>query len=176
MRSLEIPEAILKRKSVRAFAPKGLTDEELKTLIESASCAPSAGNMQPWAFIAVRDRGIKELLVEASHGQTFIATAPVVFVVCADPARNEQRYGDRGKMLYCLQDTAAALENIILTATHNGLATCWIGAFDEEMAAVAVGLPSGVRPIALLPVGYPDQDPPKRPRRPVSEVLHFDKW
>ncbi len=173
---MEIPEAILKRKSVRAFAPKGLTDEEIDTLIDAAVRAPSAGNMQPWGFVAVRDRGVKEELVEASHGQSFIATAPVVIVVCADPARNAQRYGDRGKTLYCLQDTAAAVENIILTAAHNGLATCWIGAFDEGMAAEAVGLPTGVRPVAMIPVGYPDQDPPPRSRRPVSEVLHLDKW
>jgi nitroreductase len=68
------------------------------------------------------------------------------------------------------------VENIILTAAHNGLATCWIGAFDEGMAAEAVGLPTGVRPVAMIPVGYPDQDPPPRSRRPVSEVLHLDKW
>lgn len=173
---MEIPEAILKRKSVRAFAPKGLTDEDIETLIGAAVRAPSAGNMQPWGFVAVRDRGVKEELVEASHGQSFIATAPVVFVVCVDPARNAQRYGDRGKTLYCLQDTAAAVENIMLTATHNGLATCWIGAFDEGMAAEAIGLPAGVRPVAMIPVGYPDQDPPPRQRRPVSEVLHLDRW
>ena len=173
---MEIPEAILKRKSVRAFAPKGLTDEEIQTLIDAAVHAPSAGNMQPWGFVAVRDRAVKEELVEASRGQAFIATAPVVIVVCVDPARNAQRYGDRGKTLYCLQDTAAAIENIMITAAHNGLATCWIGAFDEGMAAEAVGLPVGVRPVAMIPVGYPDQDPTPRPRRPVSEVLHLDKW
>lgn len=173
---MEIPEIILKRKSVRAFAPKGLTDEEIKTLIEAAIRAPSAGNMQPWGFVAVRDRGVKEELVEASRGQSFIATAPVVIVVCADPAKNAQRYGDRGKTLYCLQDTAAAVENIMLTATHNGLATCWIGAFDEGMAAEAIGLPASVRPVAMIPIGYPDQDTPPRPRHPISEVLHFDKW
>jgi len=173
---LEIPEIILKRKSIRAFAPKGLTDEEIQILIEAAVHAPSAGNMQPWGFVAVRDREVKEELVEASHGQAFIATAPVVIVVCADPAKNAQRYGDRGKTLYCIQDTAAAIENIMLTATHNGLATCWIGAFDEGMAAEAVGLPAGVRPVAIIPVGYPDQDPAPRPRRPITEILHLDKW
>jgi len=173
---LEIPEAILKRKSVRAFAPKELTDEEISTLIKAATIAPSAGNMQPWGFVAVRDHDVKEALVEASHGQSFIASAPVVMVVCTDAAKTTPRYGERGEKLYCLQDTAAAIENIMITATHNGLATCWIGAFDEGMAAEAVELPNGVRPVALIPVGYPAHDPPPRPRRPVAEVLHMDHW
>jgi nitroreductase len=121
---LEIPDAIMKRKSIRSFAPKGLTDEDIETLIQSAIRAPSAGNMQPWAFVTVRDRDVKEALVEAAHGQSFIATAPLAIVVCADPARMTPRYDERGTTLYCLQDTAAAVENIILTATHNGLGTC----------------------------------------------------
>ncbi len=173
---MEIPEAILRRKSVRAYAEKGLTDEEIETLIKAAIAAPSAGNMQPWGFIAVRDRSVKEALVEASHGQSFIATAPVVFVVCTEASRTTPRYKERGEHLYCLQDTAAAVENIMITAVANGLATCWIGAFDEGMAAEAVGLPKGIRPIALVPCGYPDQDPPPRPRRPVSVVLHINHW
>ena len=173
---MQIPEAILNRKSVRAFAPKGLTDEEVNTMIQSAIRAPSAGNMQPWAFVAVRDKDVKEQLVEASYGQAFIATAPVVIVVCAEPSRNYQRYGERGRTLYCLQDTAAAVMNIMLTATHNGLGSCWIGAFDEEMASQALGLPKGVRPVAMIPVGYPGQDPSPRPKRPISEVLHMDRW
>jgi nitroreductase len=173
---MEIPEAILKRKSIRSFAPKGLTDEDIEILIQSAIRAPNAGNMQPWAFVAVRNRDVKQALVEAAHGQSFIAAAPLVIVVCADPARTAPRYGERGTTLYCIQDTAAAVENIILTATHNGLGTCWIGAFDEGMAAAALGTPRGIRPVAMLPIGYPDQDPPSRPRRPVSEVLHREKW
>ncbi|MCX6654856.1 MAG: hypothetical protein NTY03_07010 [Candidatus Bathyarchaeota archaeon] len=52
----------------------------------------------------------------------------------------------------------------------------WIGAFDEGMAAAALGIPRGVKPVAMLPIGYPDQDPLSRPRRLVSEVLHIDKW
>ena len=95
--ALEIPEAILKRKSIRAYAPKGLTDEEIETLIKAAISAPSAGNMQPWGFVAVRDRDVKEALVEASHGQSFIATAPVIIVVCTEAARTTPRYKETGR-------------------------------------------------------------------------------
>jgi nitroreductase len=173
---LEIPEAIEKRKSIRAYVDKDLTDEEAETLIRAATKAPSAGNMQPWAFILVRDKKVKEHLIEAAHGQSFIGSAPVVIVVCADPARTSPRYGNRGTTLYCLQDTAAAVENILLTAAQNGFGTCWVGAFDEDMATKALGLPNGIRPVAIVPVGLPAQDPQPRSRRNLKEVIHRDHW
>jgi nitroreductase len=173
---LEIPEVILKRKSIRAYASKELTDADVETLIKAATNAPSAGNMQPWAFVAVKDREMKEALVEVAHGQSFIAQAAVIFVVCTDVARTTPRYGERGEKLYSLQDTAAAVMSIMITATHNGLGSCWIGAFDEGMAAEAIGLPKGIRPVALVPLGYPAQNPTPRPRRPIEEVLHKDHW
>ena len=173
---MEIPKAILDRKSIRAFSHKELSKEELETLIRAGCQAPSAGNLQPWAFVVVKNTEIKQKLVEATRGQSFIADASVVIVVCADPARSAPRYSDRGTSLYCLQDTAAAVENILITATHNGLGTCWIGAFDEGLATKALGLPSGMRPVAIIPVGYSSQTPTPRPRRSLEEVLHWDRW
>jgi len=173
---LNIPDEILSRRSVRAFTGEDLPDSEVEKLIEAACLAPSAGNNQPWGFVIVRDDGAKLRLVEAAHGQSFMGTAPVVIVVCADPKRTTPRYGDRGLNLYCIQDTAAAVENILLTAAYNGLGTCWIGAFDEAAAAEAVGLPEDVRPVAMIPVGYPAQSPDRRPRREPGDVIHKDRW
>ncbi len=171
-----IPEPIEGRRSVRAFTSRDVSDEEVGALIRAATLAPSAGNRQPWGFVAVRDEGVKDRLVDAAHGQGFIGTAPVVIVVCADPGRSASRYGERGSRLYCLQDTAAAIQNILLTATANGLGTCWVGAFDEGRAAETIGAPEGIRPVAIIPVGHPAERPPQRPRRSLDEVTHFDKW
>jgi len=173
---LIIPEIIRNRRSVRAFQKRDLPEGAAELLVEAACWAPSAGNLQPWGFVAVTDDAVKERLVEAARGQSFIAEAPLVFVVCVDPKRTTPRYGDRGADLYCLQDTAAAIQNILLTAMDNGLSGCWIGAFDEENAARAVKLPDGIRPVAMIPIGYPEQSPQPRPRRPVSEVIHRDHW
>jgi len=173
---LKIPDEILRRRSVRDFTGEDLPDAEVEKLIEAACLAPSAGNNQPWGFVLVRDDETKRRLVEAAHGQSFIGAAPVVIVVCADPKRTTPRYGDRGLNLYYIQDTAAAIENILLTAAYNGLGTCWIGAFDERMAAEAVSLPEEVRPVAMIPVGYPVQSPEPRPRRKLSEVTHRNRW
>jgi len=173
---MRIPEMIKDRRSIRAFSDRDLTDEEVKLMVEAACWAPSAGNRQPWEFVVVRKAENKRRLAEAAYGQSFIAEASVVFVVCADPGRSASRYGRRGAELYCLQDTAAAVQNLLLTAVANGLGSCWIGAFDEGRAAEAVGAPTGVRPVAIVPVGYPAEMPPPRPRRRLSEVIHRERF
>ena len=173
---MQIPEMIRERRSIRAFSDREVPEKEAELLVEAACLAPSAGNRQPWEFVIVRDDENKRRLAEAAYGQHFIAEAPVVFVVCADPSRSASRYGRRGIELYCLQDTAAAVQNLLLTAKANGLGSCWIGAFDEARAAEVVGAPRGVRPVAIVPVGYPAEGPLPRPRRRLSEVIHKEKF
>ena len=173
---MRIPEMIRERRSVRAFTGRDVSEEDVELLVEAACWAPSAGNRQPWEFVVVRDEEVKRGLVEAAGGQSFIAEAPVVFVVCADPGRSASRYGRRGADLYCLQDTAAAVQNLLLTAAANGLGGCWVGAFDEGKAAEAVGVPRGMRPVAIVPVGYPAERPPPTPRRRSSEVIHRERF
>ena len=127
------------RRSVRAFErSQNVSDEQVQQLLQAAIAAPSAGNMQPWFFYVVRDVEVRRRLAQAAWGQGFVAEAPVAIVVCAEPERSARRYGDRGRDLYCLQDTAAATENILLTAVAMGLAACWVGAFDEAAAAQAL--------------------------------------
>lgn len=173
---MDVFEAILNRRSVRAFSSQAVSDEELEKLIDAARWAPSAGNIQPWQFIIVRDAKIKHGLCEAALDQTFIEKAPVVVVVCADPQRSAKRYRSRGINLYCLQDTAAATQNMLLTAQTMGLATCWVGAFHEEEARKVLRIPEGVRPVAIVPVGHAAEKPRARPRRPMNEIIHRETY
>jgi nitroreductase len=159
-----------RRFSCRSFEPKTLSDAELEPLLEAARWAPSAGNLQPWRFVVVRSPTLREGLARSAHGQEFVAAAPVVIVVCAVPAESARRYRERGEQLYCLQDTAAAVENILLAATEHGLGSCWVGAFDEDAAARCLSLPAGWRPVAMVPVGWPAEEPRERQRRPLHEV------
>jgi SagB-type dehydrogenase family enzyme len=145
-------------------------------LIDAARWAPSAGNIQPWEFIIVRKPETKRKLAEAALEQTFIEEAPVVIVVCADENRSSQGYGTRGKTLYCLQDTAAATQNIHLAAYALGLGTCWVGAFREDEAKKILNIPSGVRPVAIIPVGYPAEKPQPRNRRPINQITHYESF
>ncbi|MBS7619909.1 nitroreductase family protein, partial [Candidatus Bathyarchaeota archaeon] len=149
---MKIPEIIKNRRSIRSFLDKELPEEISKTLIEAACLAPSAGNLQPWEFIILKEEETKKKLVEAAYGQEFISEAKIVIVVCANPNSSAARYGTRGSSLYCLQDTAAAVQNILLTATDNGLGGCWVGAFDEKKASEALKLPREIRPVAIIPI------------------------
>jgi len=173
---VDVFEAIKGRRSVRAFTNKPVSDEEVMKLIDAARWAPSAGNIQPWEFVVVRDPEIKRGPSVAALDQTFIEEAPVVIVVCANQLRSGSGYGSRGVNLYCLQDTAAAIQNMLLAAHALGLATCWIGAFYEEEARKVLHIPNGVRPIAIIPVGHPAEKPEAPERRPISEIVHRETF
>jgi nitroreductase len=173
---MDVMKAIKGRRSIRAFKSKDVPKEIVEKLINAAIWAPSAGNIQPWEFIIVRKPEIKKALVEAALDQTFIEEAPVVIVVCANENRSSQGYGVRGKTLYCIQDTAAAIQNIHLVAYSLGLGTCWIGAFREEEAREILKIPQGIRPVAIIPVGYPAETPSPRNRRPTSQIVHYETF
>ncbi len=160
-----------RRYSCRRFTGEPLTSTELDHLLEAATWAPSAGNLQPWRFVVAATAERRQQLAGAAPGQGFIATAPIVVVVCAVPAESARVYRDRGVSLYCIQDTAAAAENLLLAATEIGLGGCWVGAFDEAAASAVLELPDGWRPVVMVPVGHPAEPAGRRTRRALSEVV-----
>jgi nitroreductase len=168
-------QVLEKRTSVRAFDPEvEVSAEVLDRLLAAAIRAPSAGNRQPWHFYVVRDPAVRRQLAAAAYGQDFVAQAPLAIVVCAVPGQSAARYGQRGQELYCLQDTAAATEHILLAAVALGLGGCWVGAFDEQRAARALHLPPQHRPVAILPIGQAvDQAGSRTSRQPVPSVATF---
>lgn len=167
---MEFREVIAARRSVRHFDPRSpVSDEHVRALLEAAIAAPTAGNIQPWRFYVARSADSRGKLAAALH-QPWAAAAPVVIVACVDPRPCAARYGDRGEYLYAIQDTAAAVENILLAAVDLGLASCWIGAFDERSVSEALGIPAPVTPIAILPVGRSAESAGKPARRALEEV------
>ena len=172
---MELYEAIKGRRSIRAYKPQNVPEEIVDKLIEAASFAPAAGNIQPWKFVIARKPETKKKLAQAAD-QAFIEEAPVVIVVCANEKRASMGYGARGKTLYCIQDTAAATQNIHLTAYSLGLGTCWIGAFNEDQAKKAVNAPEEMRPVAIIPVGYADEAPSPRNRRPLNQIMRYESF
>jgi len=171
---MDVLDAIKGRRSIRAFKREDVPAEIVKRLIDAARWAPSAGNIQPWEFIIVRKPEIKRRLAEAALDEILIEEAPVVIVVCANENRSFEGYGMRGKTLYCIQDTAAAIQNIHLAAYSLGLGTCWIGAFREEEAREILEITPGTRPVAIIPVGYPAEAPPPPSRRPINDMVHYE--
>jgi nitroreductase len=166
-------QVVRDRRSVRSFvSEKAVPEEAVQQLLEGAIAAPSAGNRQAWHFQVVRNPELKDGLAEAAFGQGFVSEAPVVIVVCADAGRSSERYKDRGATLYCLQDTAAAIENILLGAVALGMGACWVGAFDEARASAVLDLPAPQRPVAMIPIGYEATRPMGRTsRRAYADVV-----
>lgn len=173
---MDIFEALEKRRSVRAFeAERPVSEADEERLLEAACQAPSAGNVQPWRFFAVRDADLRAQLMGAALGQPWVGEAPLLIVACADLEAHEKAYGRRGVELYSIQDTAAAVENILLAATALGLGSCWVGAFRESEVAAALELPRHVRPLAMIPIGYIRGElwtPPKTP--PADVTTHVE--
>lgn len=167
---MEFSEVLARRRSVRHFNSKqAVTDADVKALLEAAIVAPSAGNIQPWRFTVVRSEEARERLAAAMH-QRWAAAAPAIIVVAVDPRPCYARYSDRGETLYAIQDTAAAVENILLAAVDRGLASCWIGAFDEVAVRDALEIKPPIRPIAVLPIGYSAESAGRPARRPLEEI------
>ena len=173
---MDLFDVITKRRSIRTFKKTELPQTTIEKLIEAARWAPSAGNVQPWAFVVASSQKTKRDLSMAAYGQKDLEEASIVIVVCADEKRAAESYGVRGKTLYCLQDTAAAIQNILLAAYSLGLGSCWIGAFKENDVRLVIGAPQEMRPIALIPIGYPNEAASARNRRPVSEIMHKETF
>lgn len=161
------------RRSIRGFLPQQVPDGLIQKLLEAARWAPSAGNGQPWHFFVVRSEEVRLELCERVYSAEWLRSAPVILVVCISGEQTIARYRERGRDLYCIQDTAAAIENILLAAKSEGLGTCWIGAFDEDACGDVLHLAEGVRPVALIPVGYAETQPEPRARRPIGEITTF---
>ena len=173
---MDLLDAIGKRRSIRNYRKQDLPHGTVEKLLEAARLAPSAGNVQPWEFVVATTQKTKTDVSYAAYGQKNLQEASVVIVVCADEKRAAESYGDRGKTLYCIQDTAAAIQNLLLTACSLGLGACWVGAFKEDQVKKVINVPKHLRPVALIPVGYPDEVPHARPRRPLGEIMHNETF
>jgi nitroreductase len=164
-------EVVKKRQSIRAFQNRPIEDGKLHRIIEAVNLAPSAGDLQAYEIVIVRDSRRKKALAKAAWEQSFIAEAPVCLVFLAHPGRSSGKYGQRGSELYSLQDATIAATFAHLTATALGLGSTWVGAFDDDAVANAVDASREKRPIAILPIGYPAETPQLTPRRAVGEIL-----
>jgi nitroreductase len=171
---LDFYEAVQRRLSVRSYKPDPVPEDVLARILEAGRLAPSAHNLQPWKFIVVRDPEARKALVPACRGQASIAQAPVVICACALPEQAWKGMG--GYWTAEAVDVAIALEHIMLAATAEGLGTCWIGAYIEAEVRKALAIPENVKPIALTPLGYPARESKPHPRKPLSEIVCYDKY
>lgn len=197
---MNFDDVIRNRRSIRKYRPDPVTDEQIAELIGAARLAPSALNIQPWRFIAIRDAQTRKQLAGAS-ASAFLANAPLILLSCMDFAamgttseRLRELYDVNaiGKDVYegfasgalmpkemdmhwmrtfLYHNAAIATENILLKATDMGLGSCWVGHFDQAEVRRIAGLDERYGVLALLAVGHADQQPAPRPRLPLEEIL-----
>jgi nitroreductase len=168
---MDIYDAIKLRYSCRDYRDKPVEEDKLQRVLEAARLAPSANNRQAWKIIVVTDLGIRHQLARDAE-QPFIEGAPVVLaMVGLDPARTMSCSVPADPV-----DCAIAIEHLALAATAEGLATCWIGHFDQHKASETLGVPASAKILHLMPLGYPKDQHRPRQRKPIGELVCKDKF
>jgi nitroreductase len=196
---MELSEVIASRRSIRKFREKDISADTVRLLLDAARLAPSGSNLQPARFIVAQSAAAKEALGLCTPYK-FIIKASVVFVCCADltamttrdhrigellkegafegvdmdmndPAAASPVMNEEAVKAYLSMNAAIAIEHIVLKAVDLGLGSCWIGRFDRDKAKEYLALDKSIYPVALLPVGHPDQSPKARPRFALDKLV-----
>ncbi|MDH7482865.1 MAG: nitroreductase family protein [Armatimonadota bacterium] len=169
---MEFFVAVKERKSVRKFETREVEDDKLNLILETINLAPSAGNLQAYEVVLVKEAQRRAELAQAAFGQEFLAQAPLTLVFCANPMQSASKYGKRGAELYSIQDATIAAAYCQLAATALGLATVWVGAFDPKAVSQAIKAPPSIIPVAMIPIGYAAEEPQRPPRRSLEDLVH----
>jgi len=185
----QLLQILFDRKSIRKFRSTPIADSVAKKIVEMGQRAPSACNLQTYSVIWVKDGEIREKAWNACFVPNAIRKAPLLFVICADIRRlikvldyldhdhclkHGQGYA---KKLMSIIDATLVAENMTIAAECYGLGSLFIGsALANKKVVQALSLPKGVLPLTLLCIGYPDEQPPTRPRWPLKSILHVDKY
>lgn len=167
-------KTIYSRKSVRGFTSQEVSIELLKELARAGMAAPSARNLQPWAFVIVTNRSTLYSLAERLPYAKMLFEAPAAIAVCGDLAKA----GDSPEG-YWVQDCSAATQNILLAAEALGLGAVWTGVYPrtDRVAIVknVLKLPDNVIPLNVIPIGYPKgEHQPKDKFK--AENIHWQQW
>ncbi len=160
---MDFTKVIETRRNIRRYKPDPVPTDLIETVLASARVAPSAGNRQPYHFIVVTDTETKKAL----GLREWAAEAPVIIVGCTDPAVSPSWH---------LVDFAIAFEHVILAATNLGLGTCWLGRLERETIKQVLSIPETVKIVAVTPLGYPDETPEPKTRKPLSEMVHYQRY
>jgi nitroreductase len=169
---VDVFEALRSRYSVRGYRPDPVSDQLLGQVLEAARQAPTAANRQPFRIVVIRTEG-READLSRVYGRSWFLQAPLVLAVIAVPGEAWRRSDDKP---YDEVDATIAMDHMVLAATALGLGTCWIAAFDPAAVREVLALPDDVEPLALTPLGYPDKDRAATPRRPLDELVRYERW
>jgi len=170
---MEYAQLVAQRYSVRAYKPDAIADEKLAAVLEAARLAPTAVNYQPFQLIVIHTRG-REQELKQIYGKDWFTQGPLVICLCVVTDEAWVRRYD-GKNFGDVDGTIV-MDHLILAAANEGLGTCWIGAFDPEATRKILGLPDNVEPLAFTPLGYPADELKPKKRKPLAELVRYERW
>jgi nitroreductase len=171
---MDFRELAAARYSVRAYRPDPVPDELLDEVLEAARLAPSACNRQPFRVLVLRTAGREADLLRV-YPKPWFVEAPLVLAVCAVPGEAWARTRHDGWSA-AETDATIATDHLLLAAADRGLGTCWVAAFDPAAARELLGLPEGVVPVAFTPLGWPRDAAGPKERRPLDELVRYERW
>ena len=163
---------IHKRYSVRAYRTDPVDDALVQQVLDAARMAPTACNRQPFQIVVVHTAGRQQELSRI-YGRPWFVQAPLIVAACGIPAQNWVRRDGKN---YNDVDVTIAMDHLILAAANAGLGTCWVAAFDPAAAREILQLPEGVEPVAFTPLGYPADSRGFNQRKPLTELVRWEKW
>lgn len=177
-------DAIVKRRSIRKYKEKKIEPEKLEQILESARIAPSGSNTQPWHLIVVNGDEMRTKLAEASHNQKWMLTAPTFIVCVADIQSRLQpeetlvldEDSSLPELKMIIRDTSIAIDHMVLTAESLGLGACWVAWFTQDQIRPILNIPTDKYVVCILTMGYPDETPNARPRKNLSDFMHYEQW
>lgn len=162
--------AIFARRSIRKYQNKALENEKLTKILEAAMSAPTARNKQPWRFITVQSEEGKNKIMSAHPYSMMLKTAPCAVIVCADKTES---------MDFFQQDCAAAIQNMLLSATDLGLGSVWLGVYPNKERAAGIckafNLPDNIIPVGIVVLGYADETKGRENRFDTNKI-HKENW
>lgn len=164
---MDLFEAIENRHSVRQYSSRPVDRATIEKIVAAGLRAPSACNIQPWEFIVVTDGEQRRRIAEVAEYGRFIETAGVCIVV----------FCKAGK--WSIEDGSAATQNMLLAATACGLASCWVGGDNprnQQGIPRVLNVPAGYTLVSLIAIGHSDAKAGSPARRPLDQVLHWEKW
>lgn len=174
-------ECILTRRSIRKFKDTPIDHTLINEIVETASYAPSWKHTQITRYVAVegalKDRIAAEATSAYPHNGEIIASAPMLIVACMVTKRSgferDGSYSTRRNDGWQMFDVGVASQTFCLAAHEKGLGSVIMGIFDDQIVADLLDLPEGQEAVALIPVGYPDEEPVAPKRKPVSDLLSY---
>jgi len=172
---MELKKVIKERHSVRKFSLKTPDWRDIIECIDLSRYSPMAGNNFSLRFVLVQDKKKIKIIADACQ-QDFVSQVHAIVVFCTEPSRTKSAFGDRGEK-YLRQQAGAAIENFVLGITEKGLATCWVGHFEDDEIKEAIGAGPGVEIEAIFPIGYPaEKQYTKKIKMDLDLCLYFDQY